>query len=51
MLIAHGVAPKDFDEHLWQVSIEVVKDSKGRILRETKVFHKGNLVEARRSLR
>jgi hypothetical protein len=48
ILAAHGVAPKDFEEHIWQVSIALVKDSEGRFLRETKVYHKGKLIEWRK---
>jgi hypothetical protein len=48
ILTAHGVAPKDFEEHIWRVSIALTKNSKGDILRETKVYHKGNLVDWRK---
>lgn len=51
ILIAHGVAPKDFDEHIWQVSIALVKNNKGHIMRETKVYHKGKLIEWRKPRR
>ncbi len=47
ILIAHGVAPNDFEEHIWQVTIEITKDRRGNILRQPKVFHKGKLVESR----
>jgi hypothetical protein len=48
ILAAHGVAPKNFEDHLWRVHITLVKDSKGNLLRETKVFHKGKLVDWRK---
>lgn len=48
ILIAHGVAPKDFEDHIWRVNIALVKNSEGDIFRETKVYHKGNLVEWRK---
>lgn len=51
ILAAHGVLPEDFDEHIWRVSIKLVKESDGRILRETKVYHKGKLVEQRKPRR
>jgi hypothetical protein len=51
ILAAHGVAPNDFDEHLWQVIITLVKDDKGRLLRETKIYHKGKQIEWRRPRR
>jgi len=51
ILIAHDVAQNDFYEHIWQVTIALTEDSKGRIIRETKVSHKGTLIEARRSAR
>jgi len=51
ILAAHGVAPKNFDEHIWQVSIALMKDSKGHVLRETKVYHKGKLIEQRKPRR
>jgi hypothetical protein len=51
ILTVHGVSPKDFDEHLWRVSIALVRDRKGRVLRETKVYHKGNMVEWRKPRR
>ncbi|MCX5991184.1 MAG: hypothetical protein NTZ04_02465 [Chloroflexi bacterium] len=51
ILAAYGVAPGDFDEHIWQVNIALVKDDKGRILRETKVYHKGKMVEWRKPRR
>ena len=51
ILTAHGVLAKDFDEHIWQVSIKLVKDVEGRVLRETKVYHKGKLVERKKPRR
>ena len=51
ILAAHGVSPKDFEEHIWQVAIALIKDGKGRTLRETKVYHKGNMVEWRKPRR
>jgi hypothetical protein len=51
ILAAHGVSPRDFDEHIWQVTIALVKNGKGRTLRETKVYHKGNMVEWRKPRR
>ena len=51
ILTAHGVAPKDFEEHIWRVDIALVKNTKGDLLRETKVYHKGNLVEWRKPRR
>lgn len=51
ILTAYGVAPEDFGNHVWQVSIELVQGAKGRLARVTRVFHKGELVEARRSVR
>jgi len=51
ILTAHGVAPKDFEEHIWRVSIALVKNAKGDLLRETKVYHMGNLVEWRKPRR
>lgn len=48
ILTAHGVAPKDFEEHIWRVNIALTKNSRGDVLRETKVYHKGNLVEGRK---
>lgn len=51
ILDVHGVARKDFDEHIWQVTVELVQHNGGGILREIKVFHKGDLVESRRSVR
>jgi hypothetical protein len=51
ILAAHGVAPADFNEHLWQVIITLVKNGKGRVLRETKVYHKGKLIEWRKPRR
>ena len=49
VLTAHGVPQAEFSRHVWRVSISLVKDSKGRPLRETKVFHRGKLLESRRS--
>lgn len=49
ILTAHGVPRKDFYRHIWRVSIALVKDGKGRILRETKVYYRGKLIECRRS--
>jgi hypothetical protein len=51
ILAAHGVVPDDFDEHIWQVTIRLVKNGKGRTLRETKVYHKGKLLEWRKPRR
>jgi hypothetical protein len=47
ILTAHGVAPQNFDEHIWQVTITLVKNKEGRTSRETKVYHKGKLLEQR----
>lgn len=51
ILKAHGVPQAEFPSHLWPVSISLVKDSHGRLLRETRVFHEGKLLEARTSAR
>jgi hypothetical protein len=51
ILIAHGVAPKNFEDHIWRVNIALVKSSKGSLLRETKVYHKGQLVDWRKPRR
>lgn len=51
ILAAHGVAPKDFEKHIWRVSITLVKNAKGVLLRETKVYHEGKLVEWRKPRR
>ena len=46
ILTAHGVDPKDFANHIWQVVMRLVKVEE-RVLRETKVYHMGKLVEQR----
>lgn len=51
ILATHGVSSKDYEEHIWQVTITLVRDNKGRVLRETKVYHKENLVEWRKPRR
>lgn len=51
ILTAHGVAPKDFNEHIWQVTMSLVKNSNGLILHETKIYHKGKLIEQRKPRR
>lgn len=51
ILAAYGVPPGEFDNHVWQVSIELGRDPNGRLARVTKVFHKGKLIEERHSLR
>ena len=51
VLTVHGVAPHEFDDHVWEVSIELVEGKGGRVLRETKVWHKGELVGSGRSTR
>lgn len=51
ILTAYGVKPGQFDEHLWQVTIELSRDEEGRLIRVTRVFHKGKLVQSGRSLR
>jgi len=50
ILVAYGVKPKDFDNHLWQVSIALEHNDK-RTVRVTSVFHKGKLILERRSSR
>ncbi len=47
ILAAHGVAPKDYDKHIWQVSITLVSTSKGKLKRDTKVYHQGKQIEWR----
>jgi len=49
ILRAHGVQPSHFDEHIWQVSIKLIKDSAGRKRRVTEVYHRGRLLESRTS--
>lgn len=51
ILQVHGVAPSHFEDHIWQVTISLTRDSDERIIRETKVFHKGDLLEVRRTAR
>lgn len=51
ILTAYGVSPDEFDNHIWQVSIELVPGAGDRLARVTKIFHKGKLLEERRSLR
>jgi len=51
ILQAHGVPPEEFPNHIWEVVLKLAKDGTGRTLRETRVFHKGKLVEVRRSAR
>lgn len=51
ILAAYGVPPPEFSNHIWQVSIELVQGAADRFARITKVFHKGKLLEERRSLR
>ena len=51
ILAAHGVAPEDFDEHIWQVSIRLEADAKNRSVRVTEVSHMGKIVGSGRSAR
>ncbi|MCL5026102.1 MAG: hypothetical protein M1531_06370 [Chloroflexi bacterium] len=51
ILKAYGVAPDEFEDHLWQVSIGLTRDARRRLVREISVYHKGQLVESRRSAR
>jgi hypothetical protein len=48
ILTAHGVAPEDFEDHIWRVNIALTHNNKGVYLRETTVYHKGNIVEWRK---
>jgi hypothetical protein len=47
ILASHGVRTNEFDDHIWQVIIEITKDGAGNVLREIKIFHKGKLVDSR----
>lgn len=51
ILTAYGVPEAEFNRHLWQVTISLVKDSTGELLRETKVYHMGKLIESRKTAR
>lgn len=51
ILSAHGVSPKDFETHIWRVTVKLTKNSAGRSVRETQVFHKGLLVGEGKSSR
>lgn len=51
ILNAHGVKPDEYGDHLWQVVIAVFRDTRGREVRETKVFHKGTLIKSAKSAR
>ena len=50
ILEAHGVASSRFEEHIWQVTIGLTQ-GETHMVRETKVFHKGHLLEVRRTTR
>ena len=45
LLAAHGVSPRDFKKHVWQVTITLSTDDKGRSVRETRVYHQGKMVQ------
>lgn len=47
ILLAHGVKPEQFEEHIWSVSIKLIHDKKGRTQRNVQIFHKGNLIQSR----
>jgi hypothetical protein len=47
ILVAHGVSPEQFEDHIWSVDISLVRDKKGRMKRAVQVFHKGRLLQSR----
>jgi hypothetical protein len=51
ILAAHGVSPADVDDHVWQVSIQVIINTKGRTARLIEIFHKGHLIESKQLTR
>ena len=40
-----GVATKDYEKHLWEVRVKVVEIEAGRLRREVRVWHQGELVD------
>lgn len=40
-----GVAPSDYEKHIWEVQVKVVEAGSGRLRREVRVWHQGELVD------
>ncbi|MFH1560099.1 MAG: hypothetical protein ABID84_01630 [Chloroflexota bacterium] len=51
ILEAHGVSQAEMEDHIWHVAIRIAKESNGRTARLMGLYHKGNLIESRRSTR